>query len=310
MSNSLVNSNARPNLVLTKIAQAYSQTELIGSLVLPETTENQANFTVPIYGKDFLKAAQTLRAPGADPAKTKMDAMDTVKIGLDEYALYETVDRQELEDGDINKLKVYKTKLVTQQLLNGRELAIANVVMDYSKYSATTNKATLSTTTQWSHADSDPYQAIMDAKSKIRLATGVSPNQLTIGEKAWAALSSNVKLRQRMTDARVGIITKDVITTFLELEAINVGSAINRSEAGANSFIWGNNAVLHYTPRVATPNKYEPSFGYSFKRAGNPRVVESSNSFGDVTQIAAYYQYAVKVLNYDVAFMFKDVSGL
>jgi len=308
MGNSLVNANALPNLVLTKIAQGYSQADYIGSLVLPEITENQFNFTVPVYGKDFFKIANTLRAPGADPAKTSTEAVDTIKLGLDEYSQYETIDRLELEDGDVNKLKVYKTKLVLQQILNGRELAIATAVNDYASY-PTANKVTLSSTTQWSHADSDPYQQIIDAKSAIRLATGVTPNQLTMGEAAWNDLQLNVKLLARLTDARVGIVTKEVITKFLGLDAINVGGAINRSEAGANSFIWQDNAVLHFTPKSPTPNKYEPSFGYSFKRNGYPRVVETPNSFGDVTQITAYYQYAVKVLNYEVAYMFKDTSA-
>lgn len=307
MGNSLVNANAQPNLVLTKIAQGYSQTELIGSLVLPEVTENQNNFTVPVYGKDFFKVAQTLRAPGADPAKTSTEAITTIKLGLDEYSLYDTIDRLELEDGDVNKLKVYKTKMVMQQILNGREKAIADAVNTYANYTATTNKSTLATTTQWSHADSDPYQQIMDAKASVGKMTGVVPNQLTLGAEAWASLYSNIKLGVRLTNARVGIVTKEVIATFLGLDAINVGSAINRTN-GANSYIWGDNAVLHYTPKVATPNKYEPAFGYSFKRAGNPRVVESTNTFGDVIQLTAYYEYAVKVLNYDVAFMFKDVT--
>ena len=262
---------------------------------------------MPVYGKDFFKVANTLRAPGADPAKTSTEAITTIKLGLDEYAEYETIDRLEQEDGDVNKLKVYKTKLVLQQILNGRELAIATAVNDYASF-ATANKVTLATTTQWTHADSDPYQQILDAKSAIRLATGVSPNQLTLGEVAWNALQSNAKLLARLTDARVGVVTKEIITSFLGLAAINVGAAINRTEGGVNSFIWGDNAVLHFTPASTTPNKYEPSFGYTFKRNGNPRVTESMNTFGDVTQITAYYQYAVKVLNYGVAYMFKDTN--
>lgn len=307
MSNPQIRSNARQNKILTSIAHGYSQAELIGTKVLPIVTETQKNIEVPIFPNDAFHSVDSIRTPGGDPAKTTTDKHTTKTVQLVEHSLGDYVDRLEIEDGDTYKLKVRKTKNTLGKILNAQEARIAAKVNDYDSYSAS-NKETLTSTDQWTHADSDPRAQILDAKTTGQKQLGVLFNTLTMGQEAWGSLMQNAKLIAFIKDANLGLTNMETIKKVFGIQNIFVGSGV-KTVNGTNSFIWGDNAVLSYTTTNRNPSKFDPSFGFTFQRKGHPYVKEAPDPRGNYTNIDVYLQSAEEVISYDAAYMFKDTNA-
>lgn len=305
--NAAVRHNQLKSKILTSIAHGYSQAELIGTKVLPIVTDTQKNLEVPIYGADSFVSVNTQRAAGAPPAQGYSKAVTTKAITLLEYSYEEFIDRLETEDGDTFNQKKAKSRNALQKILNGQEINIAAKVNDYASYGSG-NKETLTSTDQWTHADSDPVAQILDAKNSIEKQLGVTPNTLTLGADSWNALLKNVKLKAQITDARIGMITFDTIKQLLDIPQIYIGKAIDQVN-GTNSFIWTDNAVLSYTTPNRNPNKYDPSFGFTFQRKGAPYITESQDRNGNIDFYTAYLQYAAEIVSYDAAYILKDTNA-
>lgn len=299
--------NQLKSKLLTSIAHGVTQAEHIGTKVFPIVQETQKNLEVPIFGTDAFTSVSTKRAPGAPPAQGTSQQVTTIPVQLIEYAYEEFIDRQETEDGDLFNLKKAKSKNALQKVLNGREINIANKVNDYASYGSG-NKETLTTTDQWTHEDSNPFEQIMDGKTTIEKKLGVTVNTLTLGAESWNALFKNVKLRKEIIDARIGLVTIETIKQILEIDNLFVGKAID-TVAGVNSFVWKDNAVLSYTTTNKNPNKFDPSFGFTFQRKGHPYITESQDRNGNIDFFTAYLQYAAEVISYDAAYIFKDTNG-
>jgi hypothetical protein len=188
-----VRHNQLKSKLLTGYAHGLTQKEHIGTKVFPIVPETQKNLEVPIFGNDAFVSVRTKRAPGASPAQGTSKQVNTKPIQLIEYAYEEFIDRQETEDGDLFNLKKAKSRNALQKVLNGREINIANKVNDYAAY-GTGNKETLTGSDQWTHADSNPYEQIMDAKTTVERLLGVTINTLTLGAESWNALVKNIKI--------------------------------------------------------------------------------------------------------------------
>jgi hypothetical protein len=307
MSNPQIRSNARQNKILTGIAHGYSQAELIGTKVLPIVTETQKNIEIPIFPNDAFHSVDAVRTPGGDPAKTTSGKHETKEVKLVEHSLSNYVDRLEIEDGDTYKLKVRRTKDTLGKLLNAREARIASIVNDDTKY-ASSNKETLTSGDQWTHADSDPRAQILDGLATGQKQLGVWFNTLTMGQDSWNALMQNKKLIEFIKDANLGLTNMETIKRVLGIQNIFVGSAVKTAN-GTNSFIWGDNAVLSYTTTNRNPNKYDPSFGFTFQRKGHPYVNEAPDVHGNYTNIDVYLQSAEEIISYEAAFLLKDTNA-
>lgn len=308
MSNASIRHNERKSKILTPYAHGYTQAELIGTKVLPIVSETQKNLEVPKFGQDAFVPVNTERAPGASSAKGTSERVSTVEVNMKEYSYTEWIDRLDYEDGDTFNQKKSKARNATQKVLNGQEARIAAVVNDYDSY-AIGSKETLTTTDQWTHASSDPYSQIMDAIASGRKKLGVSFNTLTMGPDSWNALIQNVKLNQKLTDGRVGLTNMKSILELLDgIDNIYVGYGVQRV-GNTNSFIWTDNAILSYTTTNKNPNRFDPSFGYTFQKKGHPYITEWEDEEGNVDNFTAYLQDDPTIVSYDAAFILKDTNA-
>ncbi|MCA9386047.1 hypothetical protein KC717_05355 [Candidatus Dojkabacteria bacterium] len=308
MSNAAIRHNEQKSKILTAYAHGFTQAELIGTKVLPIVAETQKNLEVPIFGQDSFVAVNTERAVGGTPAEGTSEKVTTTTVNLKEYSYSEKIDRLEYEDGDTFNLKKSKSRNALQKVLNGQEARIAAAVNDYASYGSG-SKETLTSTDQWTHASSDPYSQIMDAIASGRSKLGVAFNTLTMGPDSWNALIQNVKLNQKLSDGRVGLTNMKAILQLLDgIENIYVGYGVSRVGT-TNSFIWTDNAILSYTTTNKNPNRFDPSFGFTFQKKGHPYITESQDQHGNIDYFTAYLQDAPTIVSYDAAYILKDTNA-
>ena len=151
-----------------------------------------------------------------------------------------------------------------------REVRVSNLVFNEDSYAAG-HKTTLQTTGQWSHADSDPAEALLDAMDDALFPY----NTLVLGPAVWRKLRTNTKMVQKVlgSASTTGILTRQQVADALEIPRIIVGaSRVNTARKGQTPSLaraWGKHAALLYIDRSADTNR---GITYGFTAEWNSRV--------------------------------------
>ena len=119
-----------------------------------------------------------------------------------------------------------------------------------------------------------------EAKAAVRNKIVKEPNTMAIGYKAWRALKRHPKLKAILSDTRSRLVQIADLREIFEIENIVVGKGIYSTDNGVVTDLWGGNLVLAYVPKAAPAvagdapvrSAYEPSFGYTLRKKGNPVV--------------------------------------
>lgn len=171
------------------------------------------------------------------------------------------------------------TETLTNLILLRREVDVANLVLDATKYPAA-NKATLAGAAQWSDVASDPIRVIRATLDAML----VRPNCLTLGQPVWSYLSVHPRVVKAATgnDSGEGVCTLARLTELLELAEINVGAArVNTAKEGNAASIsscWGKFALAYYRDRTATPQGGGLTFGFTAefeRRQSGSKVIDA-----------------------------------
>jgi len=159
--------------------------------------------------------------------------------------------------------------MLTDTLLNVREVRVASMVHNLASYSAD-KRITLSGTDQFSdYANSDPIGVL---KTGIESTLIFQPNTMVMGRSVWSKLSSHPKI----VNAVKGNLTEEGIVSrqqFLDLfsgegiSRILVGDAwYNTAKPGQSANLaraWGNHiAMIHLNP-IANPQGGGITFGFT-----------------------------------------------
>jgi hypothetical protein len=244
---------------LTAIAVAYLQAELIADMVLPRVPVDTESFRYIKYeAADAFSAPNTRVGRKSAPNQLEWGSTELTDSTNDE-GLDTPVPNSDIEawqraraagTGLVSQVDPLSnaTELVTQTVLNRREVRTASLVNNLSNY-ATANKVTLATTGQWSdYANSDPLPVIMDALDSMIMR----PNIGWMGRRVATKLRMHPKVCKAVfgnnTDA--GIVPLRALADQLELDEIYVGSAwVNTAAPGqpaVMSRVWGNDAGFMY----------------------------------------------------------------
>jgi hypothetical protein len=146
------------------------------------------------------------------------------------------------------------TERATNIVLLDREQRVASLVFAAASYPST-NKLTLSGTSQWSdYVNSDPLAAMMAGLD----ACLVRPNVFCFGQEVWTKLSMHPKIvkASNANAGDAGRATRQRMAELLEVQEVLVGPAfINTVKPGlAATFarVWGKHAVGFYRDRTVT----------------------------------------------------------
>lgn len=250
---------------LTRIAQAYQNTELVGAGTLfPNVGVNKESDLYWIFDKGaFFRDVVARRAPGTK-AKEAGYTLSTGSYVCQEYALSDVVPDEVRENAD-NPLEPDKdaTEFVTNILQLGQEIRIADLIST----NGSTNWANAGTpSTDWSLDASDPIGDVETGRATILQSIGRYPNRAVIGASSWTDLKQHPDLLDRIKYTERGVLTPELVAGLFDLPNFYIGMGIkNTAQEGAAdsfSFIWPNNMILLWSPNAG--GMKVPSAGYVF----------------------------------------------
>ena len=262
--------------ILTAVARGYrSPQAAVANVLVPVVPVGQRAGRILSFGPDDFKLVSTARAPGANTKRIQF-GYSSDNFSLADYRLEGAVPIELMEEAQAVPgidLASVAVRRVQNMMALEREKQAADLALNAAKYAAS-NKATLTTGTQWDDATSDPFKAIIDAKEAIRSQTGTMPNVLTLGPKVLTALRTHAKVLARLSTASDRPpATLAQLQALFELQQIVVGEAVYHN---GTSFVdvWGKDAVLAFTTPASQQEMGSPSYGYTYQLQGRPSVEE------------------------------------
>lgn len=261
--------------ILSTHARGYRNAEFIGHLLFPVVDIPVRGMRVIRFGKESFRMMNTRRAPGAETARVQYGyASDPVALQQD--ALEGLVPFENMEEASRVPgidLASGSIEMVLDVIALGREFAIAGLARDPDNYDAS-HRLALTGADLWSDPASDPAADIQAAREQIRRRIGRYPNQLTLGPDVANALTNHPKIREQFKYTSSESVTLEMLAKYFKLGRVIEGAAVflpeNASDDADAQDVWGNDAILSYTPKGS--NYRIPSFGYTYRLNGHPLV--------------------------------------
>lgn len=264
--------------VLSALALGYSNAEFVGDQLLPFVTLDKEGGKIPRFGKEAFKIYATERALRAKSNRINPEDVDGIDISLDEHDLEYPIDYREDAEAAF-PLQAHATNRVVEGIRLRHEAMVASMTQNPANYPAG-NKIALSGSAVFTDPNSDPEGVVDDAKAAVRNKIVKEPNTMVIGYQAWRALKRHPKLKEILSDTRSRLVQLNDMREIFEIESVVVGKGVYSTDAGVTTDLWGGNLVLAYVPKAAPAaagdapvrSAYEPSFGYTLRKKGNPVV--------------------------------------
>ncbi len=262
--------------VLTDIARGYVNQQRVGRVLFPRVEVAQRGGQILQFGKEAFRRLNMRRAPGSQTQRIAFGyegdpyvlVQDSVDVPLPREIMQ---DAEKVPGVDMGKRA---TNLAMDQMTLGLEIEQAQLASNPDNYSAN-NKVTLDGTDQWSDPASSPEAIISQAKEIVRRACGVEPNRMVLSNPAFKCLKFHPKIVDRFKYTSAESVTAKMLANLFDLEEIAVAKGVfmdaNAAEDAPFQDIWGNNAILAYTPQEPKGME-EPSFGYTYALKGHPFI--------------------------------------
>jgi hypothetical protein len=262
--------------ILSAIARGYrSPKAAVANVLFPIIPVGLRGGRIISFGPDDFRLVSTARAPGTNTKRVQFgyasESYALVDHRLEGVAPNEI--QEEVQNGPGIDASSNAVRRVQNTMALEREDMAAKLARNEANYAAS-NKETLSGTSQWSHASSDPFTDIMDGKEVIRSKTGERPNVLTLGPKVLTGLRTHPKVLDRLSTAtdRPPATIPQLLALF-ELDQIVAGESVYHDGTQFHD-VWGKDAILAYTTPASLQEMGSPSYGYTYQLDGRPMVEE------------------------------------
>lgn len=254
---------------LTAIAKRYANESFIADEVLPRVPVGKAEFKYTVYTKsELFTVPDTLVSRTGKVNQVEFSGSESTGSTKD-YGLEDIIPQSDLANAGPNFDPRAVAALGLAQLLSlDREIRVASAVFNASTFGSS-NKATLSGTTQWSDfTNSDPLGAINDVLWGS--AIHGQANTLVLGKAVFAKLRAHPKVvaaaMAQGTQAAAGLLSPAQLANALGIPRVLIGTALKNSavkgQTATYADVWGKFAALLYlAPSPAGINAMMPTFG-------------------------------------------------
>ncbi|SFQ51199.1 phage capsid protein [Ectopseudomonas toyotomiensis] len=254
---------------LTAIAIAYRNTRMIADDVLPRVPVGLQAFKYLKYDlREGFTVPSTLVGRKSAPNQVEFSGTE-VTCSTEDYGLDAPVPQGDIENAAANYDPLGRAvELVSNLILLDREARCCGAVFSNASYAAG-NRTTLSGSSQWSDAASNPIPVITDALDWVVMR----PNIGVLGRRTstWLRRHPKVVKAYNGTVGDEGMVPMAFLADLLELEAIYVGEArlnIARPGQAANLVrAWGPHASFIYRDRLADARS-GTTFGFTAQWGG------------------------------------------
>lgn len=262
--------------ILSNVARGYSNSALVGGALFPAVPVQQRGGKIISFGKEAFMTYATGRAPGADTRRIQI-GYAAGSYALEQYSLEALVpfelqqEAQAVPGIDLASGAIRTVQDIIALRLEQAQATLATTAGSY----ASGNKTTLSGTSQWSDLTtgvSDPIKDIEVAKEAIRTATGQRPNVVVMGPLVASKLRQHPKIIDRIKYTGRDVPTEALLASLFGVSQVLVGDAIQATDAGVLSDVWGKFVVVAYTALGNISDMGRPSYGYTYRLGGFPIV--------------------------------------
>ncbi|WP_419737933.1 hypothetical protein [Ruegeria sp.] len=257
------------------IAVGYANDEYIADLILPRLAalmRREYRFNrYPI--EEHFTVPPTRVGRRSAPAMVHLSSAEDTR-SVEDYGLDDAIPADDVTNTAPTAMNPIDraSMVLTDLLMIARELRVAELVFNPAHY-PDTNKITLSGSSQWTHADSNPLRDIVAAQTGMI----VKPTDIAMGEEVFAALRTHPRMLKatHANDGDSGIASREAMERVLMLR-IHVGSArVNTARPGQAANLarcWGKHALL-YRRDPNTDYKGPPSLGFTAPYLGRQVMV-------------------------------------
>lgn len=266
--------------ILSGFTQGYRNSKYIGEALFPRVPVSVSGGQIIEFGREAFQLVNARRQPGGATKRIQFGYAGK-PFALVQDSLEAPVAREHQRDAskvlsiDLGQRAV---RVVMNKILLQLEVDQATLATTAANYPAA-NKVALAGATKWSASTGTPLTDIDAGREAIRSACGVYPNTLVLSALAFNACKNNPTVIARFQyNGSVNVdatqITEKMLAGLFNVDNVVVGKAITSNDAGVNSDIWGNNAILAYVPDAVSGEaaQEEPSYGYTYTLDGNPVV--------------------------------------
>jgi hypothetical protein len=251
--------------MMTGVAVQFSnQAGYIADLVLPPAPVLLEDGTYTVYGKERFNAPDAMRKPRSQYRRLDWETT-TDNYHAEEYGLESGIDDRERKNSALPMdLDETTTEILTENILNGRERRVANLVLATANIPA---NVTLATTDQWSDpAGGDPIGIAATANDTVRATNGMLLNSVVMGYSVWSKLTTNPIVKEYLADGEQ--LSTSKLATLWGVQNIYVGRALvatnKKGQVVTLGDVWGKH-VLFFHKAPGRPNLKRPSFGYQLR---------------------------------------------
>lgn len=295
--------------VLTTLARGYSNAQLVADALFPFATVEKEAGKIPQFGKEAFKIYNTERALRAKSNRISPEGTTTLDYVCDEHDLEYPIDYRESDEA-MFPLEEHGTMVVTEGIRLRHEKKSAELAQTAGNYPSG-NKITLSGTSQFTHASSDPVGVIEDGKEAVRAKIGKRPNVMVIGALSFRALKNHAQLLDRIKYSMTGVVTVDLMKQIFGIANIVVGEAVYASDAGVFSDVWADNCILAYVPGASPQGErtpYEPAFAYTLRKRGKPEIDKRDEEGGKIRLIRNTDIFVPKIVGAEAGYLISDTN--
>ena len=261
--------------ILTNHARGYVQPNFVGNALFPRISVPKRGFKVIKFGTEGFMLYNTARAPGADRKRVTF-GYGTEAVTLKQDSLEAVVPFEYLEEtSDLPSVDLASqaVNVPLRSIALGLEYRQAAVAQDANNYGASNKIAIAAAGDKWSADTSTPGSDVNTAKQAVADQIAMEPNTMVIGQKAYYALKENAALKNHFKYTSGDAITLDMLARYFEVDRLEVGRARYwDADAGKMMPVWGNHAILSYTPPEAERAAAMPAYGYTYGLQGYPNV--------------------------------------
>lgn len=268
--------------VLTQIALGYQPAGVVVDAIAPIVTVQKATDIYPVYSRaEILALEATLRSPGTE-AKKITRSVSSQGYAVKNYALAMDItieDRANIDAAYEATLFGSAAQYLRWKLDADRQNRVLSIVGSASNVSTGFLPAS-----SWL-GGGDPVSQIGQIQEQIQGTTGIRPNSILMGWRAWQHLRRNVNIRNLLngTNNGGGFVTRAQVQALFEVDRFLVDEAFfnNANEAQAESLVspFHDRVLVYYAP--LSPSRDTPSLMYSFRQEvpGVPSLVAERHPY-------------------------------
>jgi len=275
------------NIPLSNLAIQYKPEGLIADQLAPIVLTSKQADAYTIYERAEAYAVEDdARGPGA-PVNRITRSADSATFYCKNYALGSSIPQEDIENADAgwliserqSRIESISDKLaLSWEKRVGLQMTSGTNVGSYSAVS--------SAWTDYTAGNSDPIGDINTTIQGIQDLTGMRPNRMVMGDKAWRNFREHADVIDRIygndgTAPGARLVTQNNAAALFELDTVLIGGAYyNANDEGQSASltqIWDDNVVLYYAPNA--PRKDKASAMYTFRWTPKNLPLQAQNYF-------------------------------